>query len=67
MLIGETASKLVNPLDKSIVMMYGDAGAAILLKREEGASMKTLLKSDGNRFKSDCPAGRRIPRYESLR
>lgn len=41
-LIGETASKLVNPLDKSIVMMYGDAGAAILLKREEGASMKTL-------------------------
>ncbi len=38
----ETASKLVNPLDKSIVMMYGDAGAAILLKREEGASTKNL-------------------------
>ena len=57
-LIGETASKLVNPLDKSIVMMYGDAGAAILLKREEGTSMKTLLKSDGNRFKAIVlPAG----------
>lgn len=57
-LIGETASKLVNPLDKSIVMMYGDAGAAILLKREEGAKLKTLLKSDGNRFQSIVlPAG----------
>lgn len=33
LLMGETASKLVNPKDKSIVMMYGDAGAAILLKK----------------------------------
>lgn len=58
LLIGETASKLVDPHDKSIVMMYGDAGAAILLERQENAQTQTLLKSDGTRFKSIVlPAG----------
>ena len=57
-MIGETASKLVNPMDKSIVMMYGDAGAAILLKKEGEDTITTLLKSDGNRYKSIVlPAG----------
>lgn len=58
LLLGETASKLVHPLDKSIVMMYGDAGAAILLERQPGASVTTLLRSDGSRFKTIIlPAG----------
>lgn len=58
LLIGETASKLVDPHDKSIVMMYGDAGAAILLERQEGAETQTLLRSDGSRFKAIVlPAG----------
>jgi len=58
LLMGETASKLVDPLDKSIVMMYGDAGAAILLERQEGTKTSTLLRSDGDRFKSIVlPAG----------
>lgn len=58
LLIGETASKLVNPLDKSIVMMYGDAGAAVLLKRDGVSRLRTLLKSDGNRFQAIVlPAG----------
>ena len=58
LLMGETASKLVDPHDKSIVMMYGDAGAAILLERQEGAKSTTLLRSDGNRFKAIVlPAG----------
>ncbi len=58
LLLGETASKLVDPMDKSIVMMYGDAGAAILLERQENASLTTLLRSDGGRFKSIVlPAG----------
>ena len=58
LLLGETASKLVHPLDRSIVMMYGDAGAAILLKRDENAKSTTLLRSDGNRFKAIVlPAG----------
>ena len=58
LLLGETASKLVNPMDKSIVMMYGDAGAAILLKKGGDQTIKTLLKSDGRRYKSIVlPAG----------
>ena len=58
LLLGETASKLVDPLDKSIVMMYGDAGAAVLLERDRAAETTTLLRSDGSRFKSIIlPAG----------
>ena len=59
LLMGETASKLVDPHDKAIVMMYGDAGAAILLKKtEKEVCTTTLLRSDGSRFKSIIlPAG----------
>ncbi len=58
LMMGETASKLVDPHDKSIVMMYGDAGAAILLERKPEAGTVTLLRSDGRRFKSIIlPAG----------
>ena len=58
LLIGETASKLVDPMDKSIVMMYGDAGAAILLKKSGERETTTILKSDGNRYKAIVlPAG----------
>lgn len=58
LLMGETASKLVQPMDKSIVMMYGDAGAAVLLEKQEGVKTATLLRSDGNRFKTIIlPAG----------
>lgn len=58
LLLGETASKLVNPFDKSVVMMYGDAGAAILLERRPAAKSVTLLRSDGSRFKAIIlPAG----------
>lgn len=59
LLLGETASKLVDPLDKSIVMMYGDAGAAVLLKKtKENVSLTTLLRSDGSRYKAIIlPAG----------
>lgn len=58
LLLGETASKLVRSLDKSVVMMYGDAGAAILLERKPTAKSVTLLRSDGGRFKAIIlPAG----------
>lgn len=58
LILGETASKLVNPRDKSIAMMYGDAGAAVLYKKCKGAKGYTLLKSDGTRFKDIIlPAG----------
>ncbi len=59
LLMGETASKLVDPHDRSIVMMYGDAGAAILLeKTKEHVGITTLLRSDGTRYKAIIlPAG----------
>ena len=58
LLMGETASKLVEPHDKSIVMMYGDAGAAVLLERQNDVKTTTLLRSDGGRFKTIIlPAG----------
>ncbi len=59
LLMGETASKLVDPLDKSIVMLYGDAGAAVLLEKTgTGKPVTTLLRSDGSRFMSIIlPAG----------
>jgi 3-oxoacyl-[acyl-carrier-protein] synthase-3 len=58
LLMGETATKLVDPLDKSIVMMYGDAGAAVLLERKEGMETTSLLRSDGSRYKAIVlPAG----------
>ncbi|HHT25382.1 MAG TPA: ketoacyl-ACP synthase III [Clostridiaceae bacterium] len=71
LLMGETASKLVDPHDKSIVMMYGDAGAAILLeKTSESISSTTLLRSDGSRYKAIIlPAGGfrdMNPRYEKF-
>ncbi len=57
-LLGETASKLANPQDRSIAMMYGDAGAAVLLERAEDAHTTALLQSDGQRFTSIiAPAG----------
>lgn len=59
LLMGETASKLVDPKDKSIVMMYGDAGAAVLLERTDNEmDIATLLRSDGSRYKAIIlPAG----------
>lgn len=58
LLLGETASKLVNPNDKSIAMMYGDAGAAILYKKNGEGTINTTLYTDGYRFKSIIlPAG----------
>lgn len=58
LLMGETASKLVHPQDKSVAMMYGDAGAAVLLRRDPKAATKTLLCTDGGRFKAIIlPAG----------
>ena len=58
LLLGETASKLVDPKDRSIVMMYGDAGAAVLLERKKNEKCVTLLRTDGERYKAIIlPAG----------
>lgn len=58
LIVADTSSKLASNDDKSIGMMFGDAGAAIIYERKEGAKEITLLKSDGDRYKSIIvPAG----------
>lgn len=52
LIVAENATKLVNYEDKGTAMMFGDAGSAVIYENgteEEGC---TLLRSDGNRFKS---------------
>lgn len=58
LILGETSSKLVSPEDESTVMMFGDAGSAVLYEKTTHTLDDTLLMSDGNRFKSIIvPAG----------
>ena len=57
LILGETTSKLIGEDDHS-VMMFGDAGAAVLYEKDESSNITTLLKSDGKRFKAlSVPAG----------
>lgn len=58
LILGETATKLTNPNDHSISMMFGDAGAAILLDKKRTSEINISLKSDGSRYRSIIlPAG----------
>lgn len=57
LILGETTSKLISDEDHSC-MMFGDAGAAILYKKEKHVVHQTLLKTDGGRFQAlAVPAG----------
>ena len=58
LILGETTSKVVGKADHTSMMM-GDAGAAILYRRDpDCAEHHTLLKTDGGRFKAlVVPAG----------
>lgn len=60
LLSGETMTKMVNPGDKSMAMLFGDGGAAVLLeKTEPGASrINGMLKTDGSGYRAIiAPAG----------
>lgn len=59
LILGETATKVTHPNDRSTAMLYGDAGAAVLLEKEMSADpIYCTLKSDGNRFDAIIvPAG----------
>lgn len=59
LLVGESLTKMVNPLDKSVAMLFGDGGAAILLeKTEEASHIQGLLKTDGSGYRAIiAPAG----------
>lgn len=55
---GETVSKMANPEDKSVSMLFGDAGSAILLEKTPGESIKGTLHTDGAGYKAIiAPAG----------
>lgn len=59
LIVAETISKIANPNDRSTAMLFGDAGSAILLEKEEGSgTINGLLRSDGNSYKAIiAPAG----------
>ena len=59
LLCGETLTKMTNPNDKSVAMLFGDGGGAILLeKTEEDSAISGILKTDGTGYKAIiAPAG----------
>lgn len=58
-LVGETLTKMTNPKDLAVCMLFGDAGSAILLEKEEGgAGIRGTLKTDGGGYQNIiAPAG----------
>lgn len=57
-IVGETVSKLANPEDRSVSMLFGDAGCAILLEKDDKTSISGNLFTDGTGYKAIvAPAG----------
>lgn len=52
LIVAETSSKQASEHDKTIAMMFGDAGSAILYENGTDEDSSTLLETDGSRFKS---------------
>lgn len=52
-IVGDTAGKSVYPEDRSSVMLFGEAGAAVLLEKtnDENDIIQSLIKSDGSGYK----------------
>lgn len=60
LITGETLTKMVNPKDKSVNMLFGDGGAAILFDKTNDTqeNITVSLKTDGNGYRSIiAPAG----------
>ena len=58
LITGESLTKMVNPEDKSVAMLFGDGGSAILLEKKEASPLDVLLRTDGNGYKNIiAPAG----------
>lgn len=57
LIVGETMSKMVYPEDKSSVMLFGDAGSAVLFEKSNN-KLSGMLCSDGEGYKAImAPAG----------
>lgn len=58
LIVGETVSKMANPEDKSVSMLFGDAGSAILIEKEPETNISGSLYTDGSGYKAIiAPAG----------
>lgn len=58
LLCGETNSKLINPRDRSMAMIFGDAGTATLISHSDDANFYFNIKTDGSGFdKIIIPSG----------
>lgn len=58
LITGESLTKMVNPGDKSVAMLFGDGGSAILLEKKDDSSLDVLLRTDGNGYRNIiAPAG----------
>lgn len=59
LLVGESLTKMTNPNDKAVCMLFGDGGSAILLEKDENApQISGCLKSDGEGYQAIiAPAG----------
>lgn len=53
LVVGDTAGKSVYPEDRSSAMLFGEAGAVMLLEKtdDESDQIKALVRSDGTGFK----------------
>lgn len=52
LIVGDTAGKSANPADRSSAMLFGEAGAAVLLEKTDDAKpIKALMKSDGSGYR----------------
>ena len=59
LLVAETPTKRISPLDRSLTMIFGDCGTATLLEKDKAAvPMTFMFKTLGDRFKKIIvPAG----------
>lgn len=58
LITGETLTKMVNPNDRSVAMLFGDGGAAVLLEKADHSTVDILLRTDGEGYRSIiAPAG----------
>jgi 3-oxoacyl-[acyl-carrier-protein] synthase-3 len=51
-LVGDTSTKLINEKDRSVRLVFGDAGSATILKKTNlNSNLSFIIKSDGSGFK----------------
>lgn len=59
LIVGETLTKMVNPEDRAVSMLFGDGGAAFLIEKDDSIEncIQISLKTDGNGYRSIIAPG----------